>query len=357
MIYWLIPRLWKVEVYSKRLMSVHFWIATLAIVLYMTSMWTSGVTQGLMWKAFNADGTLQYPDFVETVTKIVPFYFIRLLAGLMYLTGVAIMLYNFYRSVAASRAAHADLSDSKASAPRFYDEQDSAEERSQGWHHVLEGRALQFSVFTMLAVLVGGLFEIIPLAMTAPKDARAAAIHPYTPLELEGRDIYIREGCYTGHSQMIRPFRDEEVRYGKPSESIEFVYDRPFQFGSKRTGPDLQREGGKYPHFWHYRHMMDSRSTSSGSIMPAYPWLYTSQLGTSLTKKKPSVLKTLGTPYTDEQVANAERDLAAQATQVASELRSQQAPLTDAEAKSEIIALIAYLQRLGMDLKRAEGAK
>lgn len=357
MIYWLIPRLWKVEVYSKRLMNAHFWIATLAIVLYMTSMWTSGVTQGLMWKAFNQDGTLQYPDFVETVTKIVPFYFIRLLAGLMYLTGVAIMLFNFYKSVAASRSAHADLSDTKASAPRYYDAHDGDDARSHGWHHVLEGKALLFSVLTMLAVMVGGLFEIIPLAMQKPTDARAASIYPYSPLELEGRDIYVREGCYTCHSQMVRPFHDEEVRYGMPSESIEFVYDRPFQFGSKRTGPDLHRVGGKYPHFWHYRHMMDPRSTSSGSIMPAYPWLFTNRLDTSLTSKKLAALRSLGTPYSDDDVNNAQAKLTEQAQKIVTELRSQQAPVSDAEMKSEIIALIAYMQRLGTDIKRAGGAK
>ncbi len=357
MIYWLIPRLWKVEVYSQRLMSAHFWIATIAIVLYMISMWTSGITQGLMWKAFNTDGTLQYPDFVETVTKIVPFYFIRFFAGLMYLVGIGIMLYNFFKSIAASRAARADLSDTKASAPRFYDVDSAGDERAHGWHHRLEGRALQFSVLTMIAVLIGGLFEIVPLVMAKSTDARAAAIQPYTALELEGRDIYIREGCYTCHSQMIRPFQDEAVRYGAPSESIEFVYDRPFQFGSKRTGPDLHRQGGKYPHFWHYKHMKDPRSTSGGSIMPAYPWLYTTELDTTQTSTKLGVLQQLGTPYSGEQVRNAEADLKAQASKVVSELRAQQAPVSELEAKSEIIALIAYLQRLGTDIKKADGAK
>ena len=352
MIYWLIPRLWKVEVYSKRLMNLHFWIATLAIVLYMTSMWTSGVTQGLMWKAFNSDGTLQYPDFVETVTKIVPFYFIRLLAGMLYLTGIAVMLYNFCRSVLLSRRMNADLSDTRATAPRFYDVDTDGDERSHGWHHKLEGRALQFSVFTMIAVMLGGLFEILPLVTKKTEDPRLASIHPYTPLELEGRDIYIREGCYTCHSQMIRPFRDEEVRYGRPSESVEFVYDRPFQFGSKRTGPDLHRVGGKYPHFWHYRHMMDPRATSSGSIMPAYPWLFTTTLDTSSTKRKLEVLKMLGTPYSEDDVRNVEQTLSAQASKIADELRSQQAPVSESEKRSEIIALIAYLQRLGTDGKK-----
>ncbi len=357
MIYWLIPRLWKIEVYSKRLMNLHFWIATVAIVLYMTSMWTSGITQGLMWKAFNADGTLQYPDFVETVTKIVPFYFVRFVAGVLYLTGIGIMLYNFWRSVAASKAARADLSDTRASAPRFYDADSASGERSHNWHHQLEGKALQFSIFTMVAVLIGGLFEIIPLALIKSPDARAAVIKPYTPLELEGRDIYIREGCYTCHSQMIRPFKDEAARYGPASESIEFVYDRPFQFGSKRTGPDLHRLGGKYPHFWHYKHMRDPRSTSSGSIMPAYPWLYTTRLDTTLTSTKLSVLRTLGTPYTDEEVRNAEGALREQAGKIVGELKGQQAPISDEEATSEIIALIAYLQRLGTDIKKATGAQ
>jgi cytochrome c oxidase cbb3-type subunit I/II len=354
MIYWLIPKLWKVEVYSKKLMNVHFWIATLAIVLYMTSMWTAGITQGLMWKEFTKSGALQYPDFVETVTKIVPFYGIRLIAGLMYLTGITIMLYNFFKSVAASSAARSDLSDTVASAPRYYDEDVGT---NHGWHHKLEGRALQFSVFTMVAVLIGGLFEIIPLVLSKPTDAQAAIIHPYTPLELEGRDIYIREGCYTCHSQMIRPFKDEEIRYGKPSEGYEFVYDRPFQFGSKRTGPDLHRVGGKYSHFWHYRHMYDPRSMSSGSIMPAYPWLYSDKLDTSSTQAKLKTLQTLGTPYSDSDVAQAETLLKAQAEKIVSELRAQQATVSEDEAQSEIIAMIAYLQRLGTDIKKAGEVK
>lgn len=357
MIYWLIPKLWKVEIYNKRLMNLHFWIATLAIVLYMTSMWSSGITQGLMWKAFNADGTLQYPDFVETVTKIVPFYFVRFIAGLLYLSGIAIMIYNVWRSVVSSRLQHVDLSDTKVAASRFYDVDDPVINKAHNWHHRLEGKALQFSVFTMIAVLMGGLFEIVPLALTKPSDARAAVIMPYTPLELEGRDIYVREGCYTCHSQMIRPFRDEAVRYGAPSESFEFVYDRPFQFGSKRTGPDLHREGGKYPHFWHYQHMRDPRTTSSGSIMPAYGWLYTTELDTSLTSAKLSVLKTLGTPYSDSDVVNAAEALRTQVNKIVGELRAQQAPVTEAESKSEVIALIAYLQRLGTDIKKADGEK
>jgi cytochrome c oxidase cbb3-type subunit I/II len=269
----------------------------------------------------------------------------------MYLSGITIMLYNFFMTLKASKAAKADLSDTQASSTRFYDA-DSDSDKSHGWHHVLEGRAFQFSIFTLVAVIIGGLAEIIPLVTAPQTDPLLAKIHPLTALEQEGRDIYLREGCYNCHSQMIRPFKDEELRYGMPTKTVETVYDHPFQFGSKRTGPDLQRQGGKYPSFWHYRHMKDPRLTSSGSIMPKYSWLYTDNLDTSLTSRKLSALKTLGVPYTDGDVSGAVDSLNAQAQKIAGELRSQGAELTEEDAGKEIIALIAYLQRLGTDIKK-----
>jgi cytochrome c oxidase cbb3-type subunit I/II len=139
-----------------------------------------------------------------------------------------------------------------------------------GWHRLLEGRALPFTVLTGFMVLVGGIAEIVPTVIIGANDAATTSQQPYSALELEGRDVYVSEGCYTCHSQMIRPFMWETARYGAPSESNDSVWDHPFQWGSKRTGPDLAREGGRYPDAWHARHMEDPRSTSPGSIMPAY---------------------------------------------------------------------------------------
>jgi cytochrome c oxidase cbb3-type subunit I/II len=252
MIYWLVPRLWKVPVHSSKLMSLHFWIATLGIVLYMTSMWGAGITQGLMWRAFKDDGTLMYPDFLTTVVRLIPFYWVRLLGGSMYLVGTLLCCYNVLMSINAAKTQGVDLSDAMATGVPATDWREVPKgplPASRGWHYRLEGQALNFSVLTMLAILIGGLCEIIPLVAIESNVPTIASVHPYTPLELEGRDIYVSEGCYTCHSQMVRPFREEVVRYGEYSKAGEFIYDRPFQFGSKRTGPDLHRLGGKYPVF------------------------------------------------------------------------------------------------------------
>jgi len=351
MIYYLLPKLWKVPVYSAKLAMAHFWTATIGIVLYVTSMWTAGITQGLMWRAFTAQGTLKYPDFVETVVKLQPFYWLRALGGLLYLVGLLVMVYNVYKTVAASRAAASDLSDVPVQAKVIVN--DSAE--SGTWHHRLEGKPVLFTVLTLVAVLIGGMAELIPMLAIASNIPTIASVKPYTPLELEGRDLYIREGCYLCHSQMIRPFRDEVVRYGEYSKSGEFVYDHPFQFGSKRTGPDLHRVGGKYPDYWHYRHMNDPRSVTPGSIMPAYAFMLHDDLDTSHTSKKLEVMRELGVPYTDEQIKDAASLLDKQADEVAGRLVQQGVAKDPELPKKEIVAMIAYLQRLGTDIKA--GAK
>jgi cytochrome c oxidase cbb3-type subunit I/II len=348
MIYYLIPKLWKVEVWSKRLMNIHFWSATIGIVLYITAMWTAGVTQGLMWRALNSDGTLKYPDFLETVTKLIPFYWARLLGGTLYIAGLLIMVYNVWRSIQASRAAKASLEDaSVAVAADYFDHGDASGRR--GWHHALEGKTFLFSVLSLSAILIGSIIEIVPMVAVRTNIPTIPSVKPYTPLELEGRDIYIREGCYNCHSQMIRTLPEEVLRYGAESKSGEFVYDRPFQFGSKRTGPDLQRVGGKYPSFWHFRHMLDPRSTSQGSIMPAYPWLYDDVLNTDYTRKKMEVLTKLGVPYTQDEMNRGVDTLREQAHAIAAELGAQGVPNSATVENKEIIAMIAYLQRLGVD--------
>lgn len=349
MIYWLLPRLWKVEIWSKSLMAAHFWLGTIGIVLYITSMWTGGVTQGLMWRAFTPEGTLKYPEFIETVVKLIPFYWIRLIGGAMYLSGVLLSAYNILMTIQKSKAAHADLSDVTVQAPALAAHGESF--GSGPFHHILEGKAFMFSMLALISVVIGSLAEIIPLIAVQTNVKQIASVHPYTPLELEGRDIYVREGCYNCHSQMVRTLRDEVVRYGEYSKAGEFVYDRPFQFGSKRTGPDLHRVGGKYNNFWHYNHMRDPRSTTAGSLMPGYPWLYDNDLDTSLTTKKLATLKKLGTPYSDEEINGAVAALDAQAKLVTDKLYSEGVPNTPGLEKREIVALIAYLQRLGTDIK------
>jgi cytochrome c oxidase cbb3-type subunit I/II len=173
-------------------------------------------------------------------------------------------------------------------------------------------------------------------------------VQPYTPLELEGRDIYIREGCYTCHSQLVRPFRDEVARYGEYSKAGEFVYDHPFQWGSKRTGPDLHRVGGKYSDSWHYNHMMQTTLMSPGSLMPNYPWLLDNDLNTSLTAKKVRAMQTLGVPYEEGYDEIAVNDLNKQAQEIADRLKKDK---INTAPNKEIVALIAYLQRLGTDIK------
>lgn len=346
MIYYLVPRLWKVPVFSQRLVMAHFWTATIGIVLYITSMWTAGITQGLMWRAFTATGMLQYPDFIETVVRLKPFYWIRALGGGLYVLGLVLGAYNIFKTVQISAKRHASLPDTEAQAPRLV-----SEPVTGSWHHRLEGRPVMFTVLTLVAVLIGGIVEIVPVLAIASNVPTIASVKPYTPLELEGRDIYIREGCYTCHSQMVRPFRDEVVRYGEYSKSGEFVYDRPFQFGSKRTGPDLHRVGGKYPNYWHYRHMADPQSIAPGSIMPKYPWLFENALDTSQTSRKMEIMKQLGVPYTDTEVANGIANLKGQSTEIAQSLVQQGVSPEAQVHDKEIIALIAYLQRLGTDIK------
>ncbi|MFN8389395.1 MAG: cytochrome-c oxidase, cbb3-type subunit I [Bdellovibrionota bacterium] len=352
MIYYLLPKLWKRDVFSKRLMNIHFWTATIGIVLYITSMWTAGVTQGLMWRELRPDGSLAYPDFLLTVTKLIPFYWIRAFGGTLYLSGLLVMVFNVWKTIALAHAEKLDLSDTAVSVVTEDLHAADAPTRGRGWHYKLEGKTFLFSTLALVAVLIGSLFELVPLITVQSNVTPIPGVHPYTPLELEGRDLYIREGCYNCHSQMIRTLPEEVLRYGESSKSGEFVYDHPFLFGSKRTGPDLQRLGGKYPDFWHFRHMLDPRSTSPGSIMPTYPWLYDTNLDTSLTVKKMQVMKQLGVPYTDQDIQNAVSTLEAQAKSVTDGLVQQGVPQTAGLERREIIPMIAYLQRLGKDIKQ-----
>jgi cytochrome c oxidase cbb3-type subunit I/II len=197
-------------------------------------------------------------------------------------------------------------------------------------------------------ILIGGMIEIIPMLTVKSNIPTIASVKPYTPLELQGRDIYIREGCYTCHSQMIRPFRSETERYGEYSKAGEFVYDHPFQWGSKRTGPDLAREGSKYPNSWHYNHMLDPTTMSPGSIMPAYDFLIEDDLDTSLTAAKINVMRKLGVPYDNDFDKIANQELVKQEILIADDLAKAGVKVAP---NKEIVAIIAYLQRLGTDIK------
>jgi cytochrome c oxidase cbb3-type subunit I/II len=230
-----------------------------------------------------------------------------------------------------------------------------AEEDAHPWRHRwLEAKPMTFTALAVVAILIGGLIEIIPMYVVKQNVPTIAAVKPYTPLELLGRDIYIREGCVGCHSQMIRPFRSETERYGDYSKAGEFVYDHPFLWGSKRSGPDLHREGGKYPDAWHYNHLDDPRSTSPESIMPRYPWLLTQQLDTTSLPARIRALRKLGVPYPEGyENGKAQKDLAEQAGKVIQNLKTG---MVTAQTNREVIAVIAYLQRLGTDIKLAPAA-
>lgn len=341
-LYWLIPKLWKTNLYSVKMANVHFWIGFLGIVFYAFSMWFSGITQSLMWKQFNDLGTLQYPNFLETVLQIVPMYIIRAIGGTLYLTGVVLMIYNLIKTIKQGSF----LAEETAEAPALHPFKDPFKKGTR--HRWLEGKPVYFTLASLVVILIGGIVEFVPTFLVKSNIPTIASVKPYTPLELQGRDIYIREACNSCHSQLVRPFRSETERYGEYSKAGEYVYDHPFLWGSKRTGPDLHRVGGKYPNSWHYLHMENPRSMSPGSLMPPYPWLLENDLNTSTTAAKIIALRKIGVPYPEcyEDIANDE--LVKQADAIALDLQKNGIP---AEPQKEIIALIAYLQRLGTDIK------
>jgi cytochrome c oxidase cbb3-type subunit I/II len=343
MLYWLLPRIYGTKLYSIKLANTHFWIGTLGILFYAVPLYWAGWTQSLMWKQFTPDGFLQYGNFLETVTQILPMYMIRAIGGTIYFTGVIVMIYNLYKTVQSGKL----IANQEASAPALVAYE---AHNNEYWHKWIERKPIQMLVFSAVLVLIGGLVEIIPMMMIDNNVPKIASVKPYTPLELEGRDLYIREGCVGCHSQMVRPFRSETERYGEYSKSGEFIYDRPFLWGSKRTGPDLHRVGGKYSNTWHYNHMMDPTSMAPGSIMPPYPWLMKNDLNTNYTGSKIKVLQSLGTPYADGYAEKAVDDLKAQAKKISENLAKDKITQEGLENK-EIVALIAYLQRLGTDIK------
>jgi cytochrome c oxidase cbb3-type subunit I/II len=404
MFYWMVPRLYGRELHSRRMADAHFWIGTFGILLYVTSMWVSGITQGLMWRATDAQGALAYPNFVETLNAIRPMYWMRLVGGSAYLLGMVLMAYNLARTALAGKAVDGETTVTVERLPAREPElatilfgkpvilvavvaacagtmgvvnneasimfatvaavaavlgalalRLTLDRARPTWHRMLEGRALYFTSFSVIAVLAGGVAEIVPTLLVTPSDpAIASEAKPYRALELEGRDIYVREGCYTCHSQMIRPFTFETKRYGDPSTMAESVYDHPFQWGSKRTGPDLAREGAKYPSLWHYRHLIDPRSVSPGSNMPPFPRLAKDRVDVDRTADKMRALRAIGVPYRQEDIDLAAADARTQGDAIARNLR--QDGVREVDPTSEIVALTAYLQRLGKHPTPSGGA-
>lgn len=340
-LYWLIPRVFRTELYSKKLANWHFWIGTLGIVFYVVPMYWAGFMQSLAWKEFTPEGQLKY-QFMETVQQMRPFYAMRGVGGTLFLVGALMMCYNLYKTIAKGNV----LNDEPAEAAplsKVY-----VEHGKTHWHRWIERKPVQMMVLSLVLVGIGGMVEIIPTFMVKSNIPTISSVKPYTPLELHGRDIYVKEGCYNCHSQMIRPFRSEVARYGEYSKAGEFVYDHPFQWGSKRTGPDLARIGGKYPDSWHFNHMYEPTSMSPNSIMPNYQWLFENVLDTSTTRAKIKAMQTLGVPYEKgyEDIANAE--LMKQADAIRDNLAKDKITV---KSDKEIVALIAYLQRIGTDIK------
>ena len=344
-LYWLIPRIFRTELHSKRMANSHFWIATLGIIFYAVPMYWAGFQQASMWKEFTEAGQLKY-QFIDTVIYMKPFYAMRAFGGALFLFGAIMMMYNLFMTMRKGSL----LANEDAEAPALTKEY--ASHSGEHWHRKIERRPVQLMVFALIVILIGGAVEMIPTFLVKSNVPTISSVKPYTPLELQGRDIYVREGCYTCHSQMIRPFRSETERYGEYSKAGEFVYDHPFQWGSKRTGPDLAREGAatmKKSDAWHFNHMDNPQDISPGTIMPAYSFMIDKLLDTSSTEAKIKAMRKMGVPYAEgyEKIAN--QDLMKQANGIADNLKKDKIKVI---SNTEIIAIIAYLQRLGTDIEK-----
>jgi cytochrome c oxidase cbb3-type subunit I/II len=360
MIYWLLPRLFQTKLHSTKMAEVHFWLATFGMILYATSIYSAGLTQGLMWRAFDQTGRLQFPDFIETTMRLMPMYWGRAIGGTLYIAGMILFGWNILRTwqarpktydVPVIEAAPLSAQPAAAHAPAPARTGAWAAFTGARWHRKWEGLAFTFTVLTALAVIVASLFEILPTFLIRSNVPTIASVKPYTPLELAGRDLYIREGCFNCHSQMIRPLRYETERYGEYSKPGEFVYDHPFLWGSRRIGPDLAREGGKYPDLWHLRHFENPRAITAQSIMPPYGHLVAQRIDFPMIQKRVDAMAMLGVPY-GEAVQHAPDMARAQAAEVAGRIADQGGPKDLADR--EVVALIAYIQRLGVDLTRSE---
>lgn len=344
-LYWIIPKIFRTELFSKKLANLHFWLGTLGILFWAIPMYWAGFMQSSMWKQFTPSGQLKY-QFLDTVTFMKPFYAVRGFGGALFVLGAIIMMYNLFKTVAKAKI----VANEKAEAPAL--EKVYHKHKGEHWHRWIERKPTPLLVATLIVILIGGAVEMIPTFMIKSNIPTIAAVKPYTPLELQGRDLYVRDGCYVCHSQMIRPFRSETERYGEYSKAGEFVYDHPFQWGSKRTGPDLAREGAgnnKKSNTWHFNHMDDPQSISTGSVMPSYSFMIDNVLDTSTTASKIRAMQKLGVPYPAGYDKIANQDLVKQANEITDDLKKNSVTV---KSDKEIIAIIAYLQRLGTDVTK-----
>ncbi len=351
-LYWLIPKMFGTKLWSNSLANAHFWLGTLGIIFYAVPMYWAGFTQSLNWKTFTDEGQLQY-TFLQTVDMIAPMYKMRSVGGLLYLIGGILMVINLWKTAALGNF----MEEEAAEAPALVKIESH---QGEHWHRWIERKPIQLLVLSLIAVAIGGVIEMVPTFLIKENIPTITSVKPYSPLELHGRDIYISEGCYTCHSQMVRPFRDEVARYGEYSKSGEFIYDHPFQWGSKRTGPDLARVGKKYSNDWHFNHMYEPSVISDGSIMPRYPFLLTTGIDIMRTPKMIKAMQTLGVPYEKGYHNRANQDLDKQAKEITTDLMKSDLVKQTMELEgvkdltyTKMVALIAYLQRIGTDIKAA----
>jgi cytochrome c oxidase cbb3-type subunit I/II len=369
MLYWLLPRIFQTKLWSTRLAEWHFYVGTVGILLYIVPIYVAGLTQGLMWRAITETGQLANPDFVETVRVLIPMYWLRILGGVLFLAGVGMMGVNWFMTWRTRPAVYDEPVYTAAPLERGYVDPPEAPSNlvavlnvakkldvwsRMGWHRRWERLPVRLTVWVTVAVVVASLFEMIPTFLIRSNVPTIATVQPYTPLELAGRDLYVANGCYNCHSQMIRPILAETKRYGEYSKPGEFIYDRPFQWGSRRIGPDVAREGGRQSHLWHLIHFRNPTELVKDSIMPAYPEFETTPLNFKTIQERVNAVAYLGAPY-QRELTEAEQMARDQATLLAAEIVKQQGPpgLED----KQVVALIAYLQRLGTDLTATPPAK
>ncbi|MFN4244365.1 MAG: cytochrome-c oxidase, cbb3-type subunit I [Tepidisphaerales bacterium] len=375
MFYWLLPRLFQTKLYSEKLATAHFWLATVGILMYVVPIYVAGITQGLMWRATTPEGQLAYPNFIDTVTRILPMYHMRILGGMLYFSGVVLAAYNYYKTWQSRPAQYVETVHRAPPLSKVYtadevkpvSKLDNVTETAKKldvwstlwWHRKWERLPVKFTVLVTVAVVVASLFEIIPTFLIRSNVPTIASVQPYTPLELIGRDIYVAEGCYNCHSQMIRPIVPEVKRYGEYSKAGEFVYDYPFQWGSRRIGPDLAREGGKQSSYWHLLHFRKPGELVPGSIMPQYGYLERKTLDFASIPLRIRAMQTLGVPYSEldraESIENAKKQAAEIAATIAEQ--AQDPSLAESLKDKQVTAVIAYLQRLGTDLHKPAPVK
>ncbi len=354
MLYWLVPKIFKTELFSRKLANTHFWIATLGILLFAIPLYWAGITQWLMLREYTPDGLLAYPNFLETTSQIMPMYHFRIIGGLLFFTGLILFIYNIIKTITKGKL----VPNEEAEAPALVNllSRNAAGETVHRW---LERKGVPFSILIFIALSIGGAVEIIPMMKIEANIPKIDSVVPYTPLELTGRDIYISNGCYNCHSQSVRPLRYETDRYGEYSKIGEFVYDHPFQWGSRRTGPDLARAGyiGSSTYktaAWHYNHFVNPQEMNPQSIMPAYPWFIKKDANLDIVPNKIRLMQSLGVPYPEGYDKKAIDDYLEQANKIVEDLKASG---IEVEASKELIAMIAYLHKMGRDISPANNTK